>query len=261
MEVHAHTHPAPGGKRKKFTHYLWEFLMLFLAVFCGFLAENYREHYVEHQRAKTLAKNLYKELYADSIAVQQNIDNRKIKESACSYFVNYVKDSNLLNLSPGFFPAFVTALIQIQYIIFEPNDGILNQLRNSGELRYFSNSDLQSGIGKLSVKISNVRTRNEREYSYVEFYSRPFILKHLDFEWYEKLTRQGTFPLVEALKKNVNASETGKLANTGKFDRREAESIAAYYLLLLRSTRQIQYKEYADVNNNVLQLLRKEYHL
>ena len=48
MEVHAHSHT----DRKKFTHYLWEFLMLFLAVFCGFLAENYREHIIEHQREK-----------------------------------------------------------------------------------------------------------------------------------------------------------------------------------------------------------------
>jgi hypothetical protein len=45
MEVHTHTHTA----RKKWTHYLWEFLMLFLAVFAGFLAENQREHIVEHQ--------------------------------------------------------------------------------------------------------------------------------------------------------------------------------------------------------------------
>jgi hypothetical protein len=52
MEVHAHTHTA----RKKWTHYLWEFLMLFLAVFCGFLAENQREHFVEHQREKVLMK-------------------------------------------------------------------------------------------------------------------------------------------------------------------------------------------------------------
>jgi len=30
MEIHSHTH----AERKKFTHYLWEFLMLFLAEFC-----------------------------------------------------------------------------------------------------------------------------------------------------------------------------------------------------------------------------------
>jgi hypothetical protein len=36
------------------------------------------------------------------------------------------------------------ALIQSVQIIFEPNDGILNQLRNSGELHYFKNPELQA---------------------------------------------------------------------------------------------------------------------
>jgi len=235
--------------------------MLFLAVFCGFLAENQREHYIEHQRAKTLAKNLYKELYTDSITMSQTIANRNQKETECRYFVDYVKDSDLVSLSSRFFPSFVTALIQIQYIILEPNDGILNQLRNSGELRYFSNSELQAEIGKLSVKIAHVRTRNEREYSYVEFYIRPFVLKHLDFEWYESLTKQGTVPLVEALKQSQLLKEKGRLVNVDKFNRQESESIAAYYLLLLRSTRQIQYREYAESNQRVLALLRKEFNI
>ena len=39
MEVHAHAHT----ERKKWNHYLWEFLMLFLAVTLGFWAENLRE--------------------------------------------------------------------------------------------------------------------------------------------------------------------------------------------------------------------------
>ena len=59
MEVHAHSHTP----RKKWTHYLWEFLMLFLAVFCGFLAENFREHYVEHQREIQFIQSLVKEFY------------------------------------------------------------------------------------------------------------------------------------------------------------------------------------------------------
>ena len=64
MEVHAHTHTA----RKKWTHYLWEFLMLFLAVFCGFLAEYKLEHVIEHQREKEYANALYEELLADSVS-------------------------------------------------------------------------------------------------------------------------------------------------------------------------------------------------
>ena len=62
MEVHAHTHTA----RKKWTHYIWEFLMLFLAVFCGFLAENQREHLVEHQREKQYMRSMMEDLMLDT---------------------------------------------------------------------------------------------------------------------------------------------------------------------------------------------------
>jgi len=256
MEVHPHTHTA----RKKWSHYFWEFLMLFLAVFCGFIAENIREHKVEQQRAKQLAGNLYKEIYTDSITVQQCLANRTVKENECNYFIDYVKDSNLVMLSSRFFPAFTTSLIQIQYIMFEPNDGILNQLRNSGELRYFRNKDLQAEIGNLSVKIAYVRTRNDKEYSYVEFYNRPFILKHFDFNWYEEYIDHGKLTLFQALNSKRVMTSAGKLGNPEKFSRQEAENLVSYYRLMLRSTRQVQYKEYADANHRVLELLRKEYH-
>src|SRR6185436_6712301 len=121
--------------------------------------------------------------------------------------------------------------------------------------------ELQSEIGKLSVKIAYVRTRNDKEYSYIEFYHRPFVLKHFDFNWYEKLTKNGGMPLVQALKQKMDSMDHGKIVNTDKFSRQEAESIASYNLLMLRSTRQIQYREYAEANHSVLQLLRKEFHL
>jgi len=61
MEVHAHTHTA----RKKFTHYLWEFLMLFLAVFCGFLAEYQLEHKIEKDRENQFIISLVADLQDD----------------------------------------------------------------------------------------------------------------------------------------------------------------------------------------------------
>ena len=259
MEVHKHPHHV--AEKKKWTEYVLEFLMLFLAVFLGFIAENIRERRVEQERGKELAQNLYKELYSDSIAMQQCLQSRIGKEKECRHFIDYVKDSSLKNLSPGFFPAFAGALIQIQYIIFEPNDGILSQLRNSGELRYFKNSELQSEIGKLSVKIAYVRTRNDKEYSFIELYNRPLALKHLDFDWYETFTKNGSISLVEALKQKEQIAGQGRLMNPDKFNRQEAQSVASYYLLMLRSTRQIQYREYAEINHNVLELLRREYYL
>ena len=259
METHGHhLHHAPG---KKFWHYFYEFLMLFLAVFCGFLAENFREHYVEHERAKKLAKNLYEEILADSINVQQRIAVRQIKENECSYFISYVKDSSLTELSDRFFPAFSWALIQTQQLLFEPNDGIFNQLRNSGELRYFNNSELLAAIGKLSIIIANIRSRHEREYTFIENNIRPFTLKFYDFNWYEALTQQGKFELYEALRQELKPPLEGRIQNLDKFDRLDAQNITNYYLLMLRGTRKGNYSRYASANHELLQILRKEYHI
>jgi len=79
MEVHAHTHT----ERKKWTHYLWEFLMLFLAVFCGFLAENQREHMIEHQREKKYIVSLIKDVELDIASLENSVALRKIQ---LSYF-------------------------------------------------------------------------------------------------------------------------------------------------------------------------------
>jgi hypothetical protein len=256
MEIHAHhKHHGP----RKFWHYFYEFLMLFLAVCCGFLAENFREHYVEDQRAKLLANNLYKELIADSINVQQKMAMRQIKENECAYFIAYVKDSNLTAPGERFFPSFTWALLQTQRILFEPSDGILNQLRNSGELRYFKDQVLQAAIGKLGVSIANIRDRHQREYSFLENNVRPFTLSFYDFKWYEVVTRHGEMDLYDALTGNIKFPQ-GKIANLVKFDRVEAENIANYYLLMLRGTRKGQYAGYAALNHELLQILREEYH-
>lgn len=258
METHAHhLHKVPGNK---FWHFFFEFLMLFLAVFCGFLAENVRENYVENERAKELAKNLYNEIFADSINIQQKIAVRNRKENECVYFISYVKDSSLTTLSDRFYPAFSWAFI-VQQFLFEPNDGILNQLRNSGELRYFKNPELQAAVGKLSVAIANIRNRNEREYSYVDRFIRPFSLKFFDFNWYEIYLQTRNSDLYSLLSQNEKAPEKGKIPNLDKFNRKEAESLAYYYLLILRGTRIQSYTEYATINYELLQILRKEYHL
>src|SRR6185436_6875270 len=76
MEVHHHAHT----ERKKWTHYLWEFLMLFLAVFGGFLAENQREHYVEHQREKQFVQSLFNDIRSDTTNIVRIITARSAKE-------------------------------------------------------------------------------------------------------------------------------------------------------------------------------------
>jgi len=67
MEVHHHSHTP----RKKWTHYLWEFLMLFLAVFCGFLAEYQLEHTIEHSREKAYIRSMVEDLQQDTTEINR----------------------------------------------------------------------------------------------------------------------------------------------------------------------------------------------
>src|SRR6185295_4281941 len=130
MEVHKH--PLHVTHKKKWGEYLLEFLMLFLAVFLGFLAEYKLEHIIEHQREKEFAKALYTELLDDSTAAANKLARRLEKETDMDYLSNYFKDSSLTNLPKNVYPAYTISLYLINSYSFEPKDGILSQLRNSG---------------------------------------------------------------------------------------------------------------------------------
>lgn len=149
MEVHAHPHTP----RKKWTHYLWEFLMLFLAVFCGFLAENQREHMVEHQREKVYIKSLAEDLKQDTSKLNQIIIafNEKI----------VYKDSLLKELaSPAVYKNSSKA-----YFFFEKSrhfpdfiytDRTIQQLKNSGNMRLIRNKPVSDSIIEYDSWVRNL---------------------------------------------------------------------------------------------------------
>jgi hypothetical protein len=258
MEVHHH----PNVDKKNFKEYFLEFLMIFLAVTMGFFAETIRENISEGNKAKELAKSLYQEVYTDSINIRQKISFRIQKEKASEYFIAYINDSDLANVSFSFYRAFTLSFLSTTQLLFEPKDAILNQLKNSGTLRYFKSNTLQNQIGMLSVVIEETRSRNQKEYSFLENNMRPFILKHYDFRFYEELTDHGKIPITKALDRTeLQVPVKPRIVKSDKFDREEAESIASYYLLMLRGTRQNQYAEYLNINHLLLETLRKEYHV
>jgi hypothetical protein len=260
MEVHAHAHT----ERKKWTHYLWEFLMLFLAVFCGFLAENQREHFVEHQREKQYARELYDEFFADSIAVADKIKLRLDKEKDMYYLNGYLKDSSLISLPREFYPAYTTVMYLANTYSFEPKDGILSQLKSSGSLRYFKSITLQRLFGDISVSINNVRYRNEQEYQFFANPIKPFMLKYYDFNWMNELRKQDenetAINLVNRYRKS-NIMIKASILNLSSFNRAETSNMISFYKQMLVSTRTLQMNDYITVNHKLLQELRQNYKL
>jgi hypothetical protein len=259
MEVHAHTHT----ERKKWIHYLWEFLMLFLAVFCGFLAENFREHKVEQQRAKELAISFYNELKRDSATIQTVQMNRLKRDSSFTWLKRYFRDSSITNCSKTFSINFNYAFIVFGSNIFEPKDAILDQLKNSGSLRYFKNTELQKLTGDLSVAIANIRTRNKFESDFLDLYLTPYLIKHNDIEFYDNINNRYKILLVYALSEYEKSSEVFPFHfnKPDDFDKTESVNLTGMYQLRCWGTSIKQYADYQKLNTRLLEELRKEYKL
>ena len=148
MEVHAHTHT----ERKKWTHYLWEFLMLFLAVFCGFLAENLREHLIEHKREKQFIQSLVHDIEMDTIRlnyIMAGRNRRELRMDSLSRLINlpepapYSRYIYYLNAS-------ATRGIGLRFI---PNDGTMQQLKNAGNLRLIRDPAVRDSITAYDVAV------------------------------------------------------------------------------------------------------------
>ena len=140
MEVHAHSHT----ERKKFTHYLWEFLMLFLAVFCGFLAENQREHMVEHQREKQYMVALLSDLSADTATLDSGIPLKLRRIGAIdSVFLFFNEHPNAKTISGQLFRTIRRTNFDARFI---RNVITINQLKNAGGMRLVRNKQIADSI-------------------------------------------------------------------------------------------------------------------
>jgi hypothetical protein len=262
MEVHKHPHHVTH--KKKWGEYFLEFLMIFLAVTLGFIAENVRERITESHREKEYAQQLYSELKEDSTVVANKITERKRKEKAMEYVASYFTDSSLDNLPERFYPALTMSLYLVNRYAFEPKDGMLSQLRNSGSLRYFRSVHLQKLLGDLSVSINNIRFRNDQEYQYFANPIKPFMLKYFDFAWLTQLRNINDTSAIAMLVydyEKYNFHVKGVMRNISTLDRGEASSMILFFKQMLVSTRTLQLSEYVTTNHKILEELRHNYKL
>ncbi len=261
MEVHHHAHESHGKKNWK--TYFWEFLMLFLAVFCGFLAEYQLEHKIERDRAKELAISFYNELKRDSATIQTVQMNRLKRDSALTYLKKYFRDSSITNCSKAFSVNFSYAFIVFSPYLFEPKDAILVQLKNSGSLRYFKSMELQKLTGDLSEAITNIRTRNGFESNFLDLYLTPYLIKHNDIEFYDKInTRYKLFYFI-ALAQYEKSGEIFPFHfnKPEEFDKTESVNITGSYQIRGWGASVKQYADYQKLNAQMLEELRKVYKL
>jgi len=149
MEVHHHAHTS----RKKWTHYFWEFLMLFLAVFCGFFAEYKLEHTIEHQREEQYMRSMIDDLKADILMLEKNISLRKSRLGMTDSLVELLNSPQRDRYGNDIY--FFARSSSPPVNIF-PNDGTIQQLKSSGNLRLIRNNHITSHIMAYDQKMRNV---------------------------------------------------------------------------------------------------------
>lgn len=261
MEVHHHAHHNHG--KKSWKAYFWEFFMLFLAVFCGFLAEYQLEHKIENDRAKELAKSLYTELHEDSIRLNDVMELRDRKEEVAKYLMHYFETADFTKASDSAFRCISFAFLTVSNrLFFEPSDGILFQLQNSGSRRYFKSQRIQDAISKLYSSISFVRIRNEREMQYITNTLRPFCVKHLDYNWIDKFMKGGKSNLTNSFLENYQVTDMKAFfKKPNLIDRDEASNISGNLVLMLRGMKTATLPDYRLAASEVMKLLREEFDL
>jgi len=183
MEVHAHTHT----ERKKWTHYLWEFLMLFLAVFCGFLAENIREHQIEHKREKQFMRALLSDIREDTVEINKSISGASKAKQYQDSVLFYLYNTPPVDFLPERFRNTLSwnALPRLGVTF---NEVTALQLKNAGNLRLIRNQDV---IRKISLYWK------EQENTKINL-DRYLIYRNRGREFEEKLFTYSDYDLVDA---------------------------------------------------------------
>lgn len=250
--------------KRKLTSYFKEFLMLFLAVFAGFMAENYRDKLTEEAWAKELAINLYEELKADSAIVEIKTENRIKQEKALQELMLYFEDSSLTDVSKTFVVNFSYGISFRTPSLFEPRTVILDQLKNSGSLRYFKNRELQKLIGDLSVAIYNINDRQRLETDVRKEYVNRLIVLHYDYDFHRMLIKDSGVTNVNAVAEYEASNEIipFEFKSLEKFDKQGTiNALGIYGMNALSSTRSVHFQAYKELNSEILKLLRKEYNI
>ena len=248
MEVHAHTHT----ERKKWTHYLWEFLMLFLAVFCGFLAENQREHIVEQKREKQYINSLLQDLKDDTAY----LGNVKITHGQSLKMIDtliaLLKNKNRIQSVKEIY--YLARLVPFRDQAILLHDKTFEQLKSSGSLRLIQNS---STLNKISDYYENYKWISAGP-SIMEIRNRQELFLSLD-----KVFDMGVFQemdhAADPYTPDYPKTEPVLLSNNDQ----DINSVCARYHFMY-STKRVILKSAEDLlhtANSLIGLLQKEYHL
>ena len=258
MEVHHAHHPA---HKKKWTEYLLEFLMLFLAVFLGFLAENQREHFVEAHRAKDYARSFLNDLGGDTTEIRSALDSEHFRKACMDSVIAISVVSKGQSTVAGkfyYYSRFVSNLYTLDW-----NSSTINQLVQSGNLRYFKNKDLVHKINAYYAD-QRVKDRNNQISHDTRMKAAELRDKILQSQYYYSFA---TLDFMREQKAHVASPRIDSLMQSQLPLTKDAAQYMDQYINLLSDWKwrmELYLSSYPDMIqkvNEIMQILKNEYNL
>ena len=248
MEVHHHPH---HGK-KKWTEYFWEFFMLFLAVTLGFFVENQREHLIEHRREKQYMLTLLDDLKKDIAELEHdtafwNLQFKRIDTTRNQLMTPAGdRDKILLYKHAGYMR---------WYEKFIYHDRTIAQLKNGGNFRLIRNSAIADSLIEYDAHV-NTNLRDMEILSNDLWQQVNYLINKIFNSGYRDM-HHVSFNIDSAVKIDRKPIEIRKGADNELF---EFYNMLDYFkgLNMARNNEQVELLAKA---NNLVELIKKEYHL
>ena len=227
--------------------------MLFLAVFCGFLAEYQLEHKIEKQRAKEFALSLVVDLEKDTAQFKYGIKEIDFVTPRIDTFRTLVQ-SNAINSLPGgiwyYYGRFTS-----YYFSFTSNDATIEQLKNSGSLRYFKKSEVVNAIAqydKISRSIKDLFNYEQPiNNKMIELRNKIFIAANFDSVMSFTIPNE---KIVSFKKKEIKFLDKNPAILVELANFCQTSVVDSYH-------RKSSYQHALRLATDLIELLKKEYHL
>lgn len=180
MEVHHH--PDLHHKKKKFSEYFLEFLMIFLAVSMGFIAENLREGRSEHHKEREYIKGLIKDLSQDTANLRVYIDMNQTKIAGIDTLLSLSGQDIATPANRQLFYRCCRKYMN-SVAFFKNADITLAQLRSTGGYRLIQKNNVASKIAGYEQNTSRLYMQ-EQTYEKGLFYAEETLFELIDMTVY-----------------------------------------------------------------------------
>lgn len=250
MEVHHHPHVPTHVKPWK--EYLLEGIMIFIAVSFGYTAENIREHYIETKKAVSSARNLYVDLVADSVEYASSLEKRQWQEKYFDILNKSYQNNQIKKDIPTVYAAHQLLAQRLMPIM---NNMALDEVKNSGALKFIDDKKLKVAIQAYSSMAANIKVREQREFGYIDRLVDPLTVGYFQFDFYRKFSYK-TKIVNKKIIIDIPIPPNLKIMNEAKLDWNQYMATLGMLQMIRESTNEVTIIPTQKKCNELLVLLR-----